>query len=335
MMSDNTTVNWILNWCASVGLRNENRGNVAAILITLRRMRTDQKLRNELFQILRSIDNPRWRGFAALSLFVTRNEGQIAGITGPNVTQILREHGITGRYLGVDGGRTSRGNFRYVRDLLSHLPADKVSELSSDEIERLAMSWEDSVIEQFVRPELQPDPIIIENQTSVDASLLIGAILDAAGERSLAGPVAQHLVGAKLQRRHENLSIENYACFAQDASSQRNADFTVHTYAYHVTVAPTKSLVRRWEQNTVEGLRSRVLVRERQVASTRELLKQETTRHIAVIGIETFVGTNVDEMATDAGSDSAAVLTDVINIYNHRIAQVERDATGMEILLTS
>jgi hypothetical protein len=292
-------------------------------------------LRQELATLGQTVQNPRWRGFAALSLFVTTNEGQIAGVTGGAVTAILREHGVTGKYLGIDGGRTSRGNFRFVRDLMSSVPVEVLTEMSDAEFDALARRWEARLIERFVRPALLSDPIIVRNQHGCDAADVVRGVLDAATPRSLAGPVAQHLVGAKLQRRHKDIEIENHACFAQDSSLQRNADFTVHKYAFHVTVAPKKALVRRWEQNVEDGLMARVLVRDEQVETTRRLLASSSARRITVLGIETFVGQNVDEMATDEAADSATVLADVFAIYNRRVAAVERDATGMEIQVQS
>ncbi|RMH27530.1 MAG: DUF4928 domain-containing protein [Planctomycetota bacterium] len=324
---------WIGDWSDTVGLRAENRGNVAAVLVVLRRIKSEASLRAQLSEIFQQVDNPKWRGFAALSLFVTANEGQISGITGPRVQSILLDHQITGKYLGIDGGRSSRGNFRPVRNLLSSMPAVAIDSAHATEVEALIDAWEETIIERFVRPALQPDPIVVSMATGDDSEVILKRILDAADERSICGPVAQHLVGAKLERRYrkQGLVVENHSCFAQDKGLDRNADFTVHNFAFHVTISPTKALVRRWEQNASDSLSCRVLVREHQRESTKRLLESNTTRRVSVHGIESFVGLNVDEMSTDDQTDAVSVLADLFSIYNRRVREVERDSTGMEI----
>jgi hypothetical protein len=324
---------WIESWCKGVGLRSENRGNVAAVLVVLRRIKSDVSLRNQLLEIFRAIENPKWRGFAALSLFVTANEGQISGITGSSVNSILLDHRITGKYLGVDGGRSSRGNFRFVRDLLSSMPAVAIGPTHAKDVEQLVDAWEETIIERYVRPALEPDPILVSISQGDESEVVLKKILDAADDRSIGGPVAQHLVGAKLERRNrkQGLVVENHSCFAQDSGLDRNADFTVHNFAYHVTVSPTKALVKRWEQNVSDSLSCRVLVRDYQRDSAKKLLDPNSSKGISVYGIESFVGLNVDEMSTDDQTDAATVLADLFAIYNRRVREVERDSTGMEI----
>ena len=129
--------------------------------------------------------------------FQTSSKGQVAGLGGPNLKKILKEHGIT-QQLSSEGGRTSRGSMglmiKYV-DFLNAWNAEEPVDFSVVED-----FWAEQVREYF-----RNQPFIL----TADTSKTIGANLDELFEQAkkrqkqnpgtqYLGTVLQHLVAAKL-----------------------------------------------------------------------------------------------------------------------------------------
>lgn len=323
---------WIIEWAREAELSQENRGNVSAILVVLQRIRKEGKIRDQLRIINDEIANERWRGFAGLSLFLTPNEGQIAKISGSSTQRILLEHGIGLSYLGKDGGRTSRGNFRPVRMLCSQI----VDALPKDPNgwDSIIESWESDIISEYVLPALDENPIEIDLSRHAIAHTVLVEIISKSQSRGVAGPVCQHLVGAKLSKRHWSSSVDeqNHSCFAQDSVLGRHGDFTAGLKAIHVTISPTKDIIRRIIANEDARVESRLLVPESQFSKARKIC-ESLNSNCVVTAIEQFVSQNIDEMSTDSSETTLDVLKDIVDIYNARVDAVERSNCGINLSL--
>lgn len=153
----------------------------------------------------------------------------------------------------------------------------------------------------------------------------IGKILEAAKSKS-GGVVEQHLVGAKLQKRYPQIEVANFPGHAADKQTGRLGDFVVGTTIYHVTASPTPNVVQKCGDNIRAGLHPILLVPSEQVIKTKSIAEYERLeKQLTVMAIEDFVALNIIELATGEQSKFYVVLSEILDIYNHRLEQVETD----------
>ena len=154
-------------------------------------------------------------------------------------------------------------------------------------------------------------------------------ILQRAKEAGKSGPVAQHLVGAKLQLRFPKIEIPNNPASAADRQTGRAGDFQIGDTAFHVTVAPTRdNLFERVKGNIRQGLRVYVLVPDEKVTTARGYAEEQLlgqASQIAVCAIESFVAHNVDELSTFAKGRLLQGFRALLETYNRRADAVETD----------
>jgi hypothetical protein len=156
----------------------------------------------------------------------------------------------------------------------------------------------------------------------------VAGLLALARDRRSWGPVAQYLIGAKLQCRFPELKILNRSSSAADASSGRPADFFIGDTAFHVTVAPSLLLYQKCQRNLAEGYRVYLLVPDDLVARARRAVAANNdfdADRIAVESIESFVGQNIEESCTFARDRVGAGLRHLLEKYNERVAEIESD----------
>lgn len=140
------------------------------------------------------------------------------------------------------------------------------------------------------------------------------------------GIVEQHLVGAKLARRFTGIVIPNHPAHAADKQTERVGDFVLSTLVYHVTAAPSRSVVAKCVQNIKAGLRPILLVPQEKQIHARFLAQEENTdKELTIIAIEDFIAINVIELATEENKDFFVILKEIVHIYNQRLAEVETD----------
>jgi hypothetical protein len=153
----------------------------------------------------------------------------------------------------------------------------------------------------------------------------IGSILEKAKGRS-GGVVEQHLIGAKLQKRHPQVRVPNLPSHAGDKQTGRSGDFELHSVSYHVTATEGKEAVSRCKENIESGTHPVLLVPKR--------FLEKTTWHaesagiadrVTILSIEDFITQNVIEMSTELGKDFFGVLEQIVNEYNTRLEEVETD----------
>ena len=169
-------------------------------------------------------------------------------------------------------------------------------------------------------------PIRVPCDPAGSAVAWLEAILEEARKHKSQGRVEQHLIGAKLQRRHPEKQIATHAAAAADTQTGRTGDFQIGRLTYHVTVAPNSDLVEKCQANLAEGLVPVVLVPRDFVERMKSLSTGPGIEgRVHVFGIEDFVAQNVLEMATDAGLEALQLLREIVGIYNSRVGEAEVD----------
>ena len=283
------------------------RGSIAAALVALEHLRDDYDL---------DIDAHTARGGA-----------QVRGLTPAKVAEILARFGEERHFLR-EGGRTNRGARGAVASLLMSLRPLALEKISKPErdcvLEALQGYLVQRVVEYFNRQRLAPsyDP-------ASSTWHAIHEILEKAKEAGKSGPVAQHLVGAKLQLRFPDFDVENNPSSAADEQTGRPGDFQIGDTAFHVTVAPSRdNLFDRVKQNIQQGLRVYVVVPDERVAAARGYAEDQLPgQHskIAVCAIEAFVAQNIDELSLFAKGRLLKGFRALLEIYNQRADAVETD----------
>lgn len=150
-------------------------------------------------------------------------------------------------------------------------------------------------------------------------------ILQCASGRST-GVVEQHLVGAKLERRFPQVRVSNHPAHAGDAQTTRRGDFVISTLVYHVTANPSRGVIEKCADNVRSGLSPMLIVPSEQCNKARVLAEEaRIDRELTIVSIEDFLALNILELATDEEKDVYSVLSEIIEIYNRRLADVETD----------
>ncbi len=280
------------------------KGAVAAALVVLERLRTKCEL---------SIEGHLAEGGA-----------QIAGLNLSSLRKILRRFGES-RQFPSEGGRTNRGNNRAIRLLLESLSQAGFAALSKTDRVRLLDEFQGFLVESL-DAYYALERVCFAFDRSKPPRNVIADILAAAQQRNQGGPVAQHLVGAKLAIRFPHLTVGNSSYSAADEQSGRAGDYHVGNTAFHVTVAPNMGHVKRCAQNVKDGLSAVVLVVDSKLTAARALLETESLQSKVVAeSLESFVGQNLSELAEFAPAKFAAQLAGLLQEYNRRVAEVETD----------
>ncbi len=153
----------------------------------------------------------------------------------------------------------------------------------------------------------------------------VKSILEQAKGKS-GGVVEQHLVGAKLQKRHSTDAIDNYPGHAADVQTRRAGDFIIGNTVYHVTVSPSHSLIGKCRENIAVGLHPIILVPNDQVIRAKSFAEyEELDKRLTVVAIEDFVALNIIEMANEEHLSPYEMLLQIIRLYNQRVEVVETD----------
>jgi hypothetical protein len=326
---------WFSDWSDVAEPDPNRRGNVAAALVVLERLRSEPELHDDLRRIWHEVRRPDWRGWLALRLFVTVNEGQLSSITRSTLDQVFVAHGIhASSYLGVDGGRSSRGNFRPVRQLLQTAPHELLHD--SARFGCAVREVQARIIERYVVPQLSPNPIRVSVHDFPQIGALLAEIMRQAGDRNVRGHVAHHLLGVKLARVHGADQVQGLDKpvsahdRATDAGLSRDGDFRVGDTAFHVTVAPTDRILRRFVENRTAGLDSVLYVLDEDVDRARARLADPS---LTVHGLETYIINNVGEWGRETRVGKLRALVELIDAYQEQVRRLERVHSGIEIQL--
>lgn len=255
--------------------------------------------------------------------FLTR--GSQVRTSGGLIKKILARCGET-RVYSREGGRTTRGTRpaaeRWVVRLNSLDALGGCSSVTRGEVADALQAWlADRVRDYFNRRRIE-----VDLDLGKPGPLIVADILAAAKSRNASGAVAQHLVGAKLSLRHPNIEIENHSYTTADQQLGRPGDFLVQDTVFHVTVSPMPHLFGRCAENLRQNYRVILLVTEDQTLAARQMatgMGLET--RVGVLGLEPFIGQNIEEMADFGRADIATGFRRLLDTYNSRVAAVETD----------
>ena len=150
-------------------------------------------------------------------------------------------------------------------------------------------------------------------------------LLSLARERGKDGPVAEYLVGAKLQLRFPDVDVRNVSFTTSDVQSGEPGDFYVIDTAFHVTVAPMLPVYDKCKSNVDQGLRVYLLVPDGKVVGTRQNVEGIIPGRVGVESIESFVAQNLDELGSFSNSGLQQELLKFFEMYNLRVDEVESD----------
>jgi len=177
-----------------------------------------------------------------------------------------------------------------------------------------------------VRSGIRRERLNVAFDPSVTTAKFLADLLTTARHKGKEGPVAQHLVGAKLQLRYPELQIENESYSTADQQLGRAGDFLVGDTAFHVTVVPMPGMYEeRCQHNLQKGLRPYLLVPEEKVVGASQNCETVAPGRIAVRSIEAFVATNVEEISQFSSETLRRELRSLLRIYNDRVDAAEPD----------
>jgi hypothetical protein len=138
--------------------------------------------------------------------------------------------------------------------------------------------------------------------------------------------IEQYLVGAKLQKYYQDFPIPNHPAHSVDVQTERLGDFTIHNAVYHITAAPSQSVIQKCSANLRAGKHPILLVPQEKKATALAFAEQEHLEsQISIISIEDFVTVNIIEISSGEKRDFFQILQEIIDIYNKRLSEVETD----------
>ena len=247
---------------------------------------------------------------------------QIAGYGGPSVKRLLAEFSETRQFLAE--GRTNRGVVDDVRALLEALRPLKLERLEETERNEILQLLQERMVEE-VRAFHSHERLKVEYDRSKSTWQSVHDLLALATEVGKEGPVAQHLVGAKLQLRYPKISVENRSYSTADEQSRLSGDYRIGDTVFHITVAPNPGHFDKCVRNLRQNLRVYLVVPERLVIGSKQLAEQREPGRISVQSVESFVAQNLDEITEFSAGRVVDGFRRLLRTYNERVDQVEPD----------
>ena len=301
------TLNAFIAWYENLPVHKASggpaKGTIAAALVVLERLKSE----------------------FTLDLEAHRAPGgsQIKGASGQAVKKILGRFGEM-RPFAKEGGRTNRGGPGDIKPMLDALKIAMIDKCDATErnaiLDELQMVLVAKVIEFHNRERIKLvyDP----SKTTWQA---IQQLLAQAKETGKEGPLAQYLVGAKLELRFTEIEVGNESYSTADDQLGRPGDFYIGDTAFHVTVAPMPALYDKCQQNLNDGLRVYLLVPDRTLNGARQNADLILPGRIAVESIESFVSQNIEELSDFSKKKLTAGLRRLLETYNKRVDECEID----------
>lgn len=140
------------------------------------------------------------------------------------------------------------------------------------------------------------------------------------------GIVEQHLIGAKLETRFKEFDIPNFPAHAADVQTSREGDFIIQNNVFHVTASPSRSVIQKCSHNIHIGKMPILLVPYEKETYAKAIAEDEgIADSLMIISIESFIATNIIELATAENKDNFVILQEMVNSYNKRLKEVETD----------
>lgn len=279
------------------------KGTIGGALVVLERLKRDFSLE--------------------IASHTTSGGAQIRGAGGRAVQSILARFGEVRPFLS-EGGRTNRGLRGDITALLQALKRADLRGLSEAERNVILTELQKSLVQKVADFHAR-QRLHFLYEPSRTAWELVHQILEAAREKGKEGPVAQYLVGAKLDLRFPDVGVRNQSYSTADQQLGVPADFQIGDTAFHVTVAAMQNLLDKCRANIDSGCRVYILVPERSVYPTRVAADAELPGRITVASIESFVAQNIEELAAFSQDSLAEGFYKLLETYNRRTDEVEID----------
>lgn len=279
------------------------KGTISAALVVLERLKSD----------------------FALDLEAHRAPGgsQIKGASGLAVKKILERYGET-RPFAKEGGRTNRGGPGDVKKMLDTIKKANLGSLPPEKRHEIVDHLQRFLVDK-VREFHNRERIKLVFDLSKSTWQMIQGLLTLARETGKEGPVAQHLVGAKLSLRLPDTEVSNESFSTADDQLGRPGDFYINDTAFHVTVAPMVGVYEKCKRNLEDGLRVYLLVPDRLLAAARQNVDLIVPSGVAVESIESFVSQNIEELSYFSKSKLVPGFRRLLDTYNSRVGSAEID----------
>jgi hypothetical protein len=281
-----------------------SKGSIIAALHVLNRLRTTFDLN--------------------ISAHVAGGEAQITGLSAGAQKKVLAEFGES-RVLSAIGGRSNRGARGDVAKLLGAMRPLHLESVAEPERNEVLKAMQRHLVTNYVGLYFAVKRVKATFDLNTSTWRSVHTILANAKVNGKAGPVAEHLVGAKLALRFPHREIRNKPFSTSDVQAGFSGDFEIGNTAFHVTVAPMPELLEKCKANLERGLRVYLVVPDAQVVGTRQNVELVAAGRIAVESIESFVATNIDELSEFDGDKLKSGFRRLLETYNARADAVELD----------
>jgi hypothetical protein len=307
MTLESDAIRIVTEWHGGLERYQDNlpaKGSIAAALHVLSRVRKDYNL--------------------DIASHVAAGESQITGLSAASLKKVLAEFGET-RTLSAVAGRSNRGARGDIVVLLTAMQPLRLETRSPTVRENVLKAMQRHIITTYVSVYFALKRVKAIFDPNAATWQFIHTILDNAKQSGKAGAVAEYLVGAKLKLIFPDESIRNKRFSTSDMQSGFCGDFEIGNTVFHVTVAPMPDLFEKCRANLERGRRVYLLVPNAQVAGARQNAELLASGRIAVEPIESFVATNIDEVAKFDGEQLKSDFRRLLEIYNNRVDEVELD----------
>lgn len=258
-----------------------------------------------------------------LKLHQALGKAQIKGAGPTALRRVLAEFGERREFLR-EGGRTNRGGPGEIERMLKALAAAELEKLPADKRNQVLTKMQQFLVDR-VRDYHGRQRLKITHDPSRTTWQTIHELLSSARTEGKEAAVAQYLVGAKLQLRFPNETIENKSFSTADQQLGRQGDYQVRDTCFHITVSPSQGHFDRCVGNLEAGLRVYLLVPERVVVAAKQSAEQFAAGKITVLAIESFVSQNLEELATFTTPQLSESLKALLEAYNNRVDQADSD----------
>jgi Domain of unknown function (DUF4928) len=252
---------------------------------------------------------------------------QVRGAGGTAVRKILESFGETRSFVS-EGGRTNRGLRGDINSMLEALDSSGIARLPAKTRNSILRELQQFLVDR-VNDFHQLQRLEIAFDSGKSTWQTINDLIAKAAETGKDGPVAQYLVGAKLQLRFPEKKISNESYSTADMQKGRQGDFRIGDTVFHITVAPMQAVYEKCKKNLERELRVYLIVPEQLVAGTKQNAELHAAGRITVQSIESFVSQNVDELSQFSIGDVRSELRQLLELYNERVNATESNKSMM------
>jgi hypothetical protein len=251
---------------------------------------------------------------------ISRGKGELAGVRGVALAELLKKYGESREFTK---GATARQTLPNAQRLLENLEDGKsLAGLSKQQRSKILAPAVQGVMGRIANWYRRQN-IKVAFAPDASPTAWFESIFHEAENRT--GPVAQHLVEAKLQERLK-VSVPCHPATAGDYQTGRKGDIEVDKTVFHVTMAVGSEVVQKCATNIASGLLPILIVPRSQTEAARTLAKNAGIEtKIAILAIEDFLAQNLLEMAGCEKEKLREKLDAILAEYNKRVENFELD----------